>query len=96
MCGIKKSRQLGETHQYWSGTIPGSHDGHREPNWTESIAVGSKSFVEETKEKLGIGFLNRKVINKNGDQFSLRESLVAYQADFDTQNDRLSIQNRYF
>ena len=93
---MKNSRQLRETHQHWVETIIGSHDAHRDPNWTESIAVGSKAFIEETKTKLGMGFSNRKVINKNGDQYSLRESFVAYKSDFDTKNGRLSIQNRCF
>ena len=33
----------------------------REVKWTESIAVGSKEFVEKIKEKLGALFLSRKV-----------------------------------
>ena len=34
--------------------------------WTESIAVGSKKFVEKIKEKLGTLFLSRKVEGKEG------------------------------
>ena len=38
----------------------------REVKWTESIAVGSKEFVEKIKEKLGALFLSRKVEGEEG------------------------------
>jgi len=44
----------------------------RDAQWTGSIAVGSKEFVEKTKEKLGSVFLSRKVAGK-GEQYELHE-----------------------
>ncbi len=95
LCGINNSKKLRDTHQQWIEASIGSHKGHRDPNWTESIAVGSKAFVEETKTQLGIGFLKRKVLNRNKDQYCLREAQVPYRADFDTQKSLLSHENKY-
>jgi len=41
-------------------------DRRREGKWTESIAVGSESFVNSTKEKLGIKAQGREVIEADG------------------------------
>jgi len=95
LCGMKDSVQLREAHRHWVENILSSQHGHREPHCTESIAVGSESFVEKTKTKPGIGFKNRKISNENDDQYSLREPLVPYNADFNTQNGLLSINNSY-
>lgn len=42
--------------------------------WTKSIDVGSKSFVEAIKEKLGILAQGRKIIEKEG-KLQLREEM---------------------
>ncbi len=49
----------------------------RESKWTESIAVGSKFFVEDTKERLGIRGKGRNVIGNNG-VYELREPRSPY------------------
>ena len=53
----------------------------RERKWSESIAVGNKSFIETTMKRLGIKALGRKVFgNKEG--FEIREQTVPYKANF--------------
>ncbi|MEA3478095.1 MAG: hypothetical protein U9R60_07950 [Bacteroidota bacterium] len=38
-------------------------DGYiRDAKWSESIAIGSKSFVEKLKEKLGIRAIGRGIV----------------------------------
>ena len=54
----------------------------REGNRTESIAVGSKEFVDATAERLGIRRRGRKVIAENGG-YELREPAIPYNSDFD-------------
>ncbi|MFQ6070949.1 MAG: transposase [Candidatus Aminicenantales bacterium] len=49
----------------------------RESRWTESVAVGSKDFVEKIHKKLGIKVKGRKIIN-NEDSFELRETRNSY------------------
>jgi len=45
----------------------------RQPMWTESIAVGDKDYVDETKRKLSSLALGRKIVPEN-DTYVLRES----------------------
>jgi putative transposase len=49
-------------------------DNFRQTQWTQSIAVGSKSFIETIKEKLGILAKGRKIL-ENGGEFQLREDM---------------------
>ena len=56
----------------------------RQTQWTKSIAVGSKSFIETTKEKLGILAKGRKILENDGG-FQLREEMESYIGNFDIQ-----------
>jgi putative transposase len=49
----------------------------KENKWTQSIAVGSKAFVEKIKESLGFRAKGRKIICAD-DTFELREGLKPY------------------
>jgi len=67
----------------------------RESQWTESIAVGSKEFVEDTKEQLGIRARGREVMGAEG-TYQLREASEPYGYTFAPQNDDVRHENRYF
>ena len=49
----------------------------KENKWTQSIAVGSKTFVKKMKEALGFRATGRKIICTD-DTFELREELMPY------------------
>ena len=49
----------------------------RENTWTQSIAVGSRTFVETMKEALGFRAKGRKIIGAD-DTFELREVIAPY------------------
>jgi putative transposase len=49
----------------------------KENKWTQSIAVGSKTFIEKMKEALGFRATGRKIIYAD-DTFELREALTSY------------------
>jgi len=66
----------------------------RESKWSQSIAVGSKSFVEVIKEKLGIRAKGRKV-GRSGELYHLREAQVPYDSDFTPENSDLKAINTY-
>jgi putative transposase len=66
----------------------------RESKWTESIAVGSKSFIEKTKEQLGNKARGRKAIENTG-TYELREGQVSYSDDFAYKNSGLRGKNRH-
>ena len=67
----------------------------RHTQWTESIAVGNKSFIESIKERLGILARGRKILETN-DGFELREDVEGYIANSDIKNDDIAPQNTYF
>jgi len=56
--------------------------------------VGSKRFVEGIKQKLGIRAIGRKV-GGSRDLYHLREAHVAYNSNFNPENDVLRVKNTY-
>ena len=67
----------------------------RQPQWTESIAVGSEGFIRETKERLGAKAMWREVVGASG-TYELRESLTSYGHDFGPKNIDLRSANAFF
>ena len=57
----------------------------RESMWTESIAVGSKIFVEHIAERLGYKARGRKLIDHQG-TFELREEKCSYRHSLPSKN----------
>ena len=72
-----------------------SRDKSREIKWTESVAVGSKLFIEATIKKLGIRAKGRKVVESNK-SYELREPAVPYGANLTPENSLLRLENTYF
>ena len=94
-CGATDPVQFRYDHKHWLEEAVVAGKVVREPAWSESIAVGSKRFVEEIKVKLGIRAMGRKVID-NDDQYTLRESQGAYNTLFTPKKAVLSLENSYF
>ena len=67
----------------------------RQSKWSESIAVGSKSFVRSIKEELGILAQGRKIL-ETGDDYELREAIGIYEAEIDSKKEHIGVQNRQF
>jgi putative transposase len=70
LLGIKRIEELKENYRSWVEESLASQAQGRQPRWTESIAVGSESFVEQTKAALGIKAIGRAVIG--GDEYPSR------------------------
>lgn len=66
----------------------------RESSWTEAVAVGSKTFVENVEERLGIRVRGRKVQEEQV-AYQLREPLSAYGDVFAHKNKLLRPENAY-
>jgi hypothetical protein len=64
--------------------------------WTENIAVGDIGFVEETKARLGIKGMGRRIEEQEADRFVLREESEPYSVVFGPENKCLSPYNSYF
>ena len=67
----------------------------RDGKWTESIAVGSESYIEDTIQRLGIKAQGRKIIGGNK-SCELRELAVPYGGNFTPENGPLRPQNVYY
>jgi putative transposase len=77
LLGFKNYDDLKEAHYKWvESEIP--TDGFvKENKWTQSIAVGSKPFIETMRETLGFKAKGRKIIGAD-DTFELREVIAPY------------------
>jgi putative transposase len=67
----------------------------RESKWTQSVAIGTKRFVENTKQALGIRAKGRKVV-ESGEAYQLRELRISFPANFGFENDDIGVENTYF
>ena len=64
----------------------------RNAKWTQSIAVGDKEFVMETKAKLGAKAIGRQG-TKNVEGHELKEFQSPYNRVFDPEKCSLSLKN---
>ncbi len=95
LVGILDSDELIAAQRGWVEDALSVGEFSRESMWTETIAVGSRRFVEGVGEKLGVRAAGREVLGANG-SYELRESEAAYSCNFDTENGPLSLENAYF
>jgi len=61
----------------------------RQDEWTGSVAVGSKSFIESVKASLGFRAKGRDVI-ESGEGYQLRESPASYKVFFEAENEDIA------
>jgi putative transposase len=87
--------ELKRSHRDWVEESVAGQGGNRESRWTESIAIGSKAFVERTKAELGIKAIGREVMEVDG-VYELREGDVSYNPNFAGENSGLRVENSYF
>jgi hypothetical protein len=67
----------------------------RQDEWTGSIAVGSKPFIESVRESLGFRAKGRDVI-ESVRGYQLRESPASYMALFEAENEDIDPENNVF
>jgi putative transposase len=67
---------------------------NRDAKWSESIAVGGKSFVAETKDRLGVKVKGRKIIEGDGG-YELRDPSGSYNAISMHEKAPLSFENSF-
>jgi putative transposase len=70
-----------QTYKGWIDDAVGKNDLSREIKWSESVAVGTKSFVEKVKDTLGIRVIGRKIV-KNIGGYELKEHEESYRRHF--------------
>jgi REP-associated tyrosine transposase len=67
----------------------------RKEEWTRSLAVGSRPFVEEVKGLLGFRAKGREVIEST-EGYQVREGFAPYKALFEAEKEDIGPQNTYF
>jgi len=96
LCGFSDPLQFAAHHRQWVHDALKNCKNQRESCWTESLAVGSSSFIDETRASLGIKAMGRRIEEQLEDRFVLREESAPYSADFDSQKRHLSSENSYY
>ena len=86
--------ELKDTHKCWVEETLRIDRHVRESKWTQSVAVGSKEFVEITKNKLSSRVKGRHIIRSDED-YCIREQQAFYITDFVNKNAVLSDDNTY-
>jgi putative transposase len=81
-----------EHHRHWIDDALNGDSHQRESRWSESVAVGSKTFVEQTRQQLGYRAKGRKMY-EDEETYTLRETGEDYY--FSGKNSTLSPENTY-
>jgi len=95
LVGIEPYDLLKDSQRRWVEASVSSGDNTRVSEWTQSIAVGSKDFIESTKLRLGIHAQGRKV-SETESAYQLREPQASYNDDFAPEKEALRAENTYF
>lgn len=95
LCGFTDYAQFTAQYSQWVHSAISGEKFQREPCWTESIAVGSKNFIEETKAKLGIRAKGRRTEGHPDELWALKEEGAFYNAVFGTEYEALSTENAF-
>jgi REP element-mobilizing transposase RayT len=95
LLNFRRMEDLAEAYRGWIEETIRADGLLRQGKWSESIAVGSESFVMTTKEKLGIKAKGREVVGEDG-SYMLRESAAPYSSILGHENDGLRLENTYF
>jgi hypothetical protein len=94
-CGFESDAQLCSTHRDLVEAAIGKGDWSRRPEWTESIAVGSDTFVGGVLENLKLRARGRRLRDAGG-HYELREPEAAYNANSDGEMGNVRANNEYF
>lgn len=89
LCGNSDYDRLKHDHRQWVEEALDNIDSARESCWTESIAVGSKMFIDEIKVKLGHKSQDRDILQAES-KYTLREPTAPYNTVFEPQKELLT------
>jgi hypothetical protein len=95
LLGMKDIAQLQETCRCRAEEYLKMNKIAKDSHWSESVAVGSESFIINTMEKLGIKVNGREAVEANG-KYQLREPTIPYKPVFTPENADLRPKNTYF
>jgi putative transposase len=87
--------QLRCSHRGWAEEYCGDLQSGRREEWTGSVAVGGKVFVEKVKALLGFRARGRKII-EGGEGYQVREEPEDYNPFFNVEKEDIGPENAYF
>ena len=90
--GAESYEQLRSSHKGWIEEYLVNGLKRRQDVWADSIAVGSKAFVEKVKSLLGFKAKGRDVM-KCGEAYHLREEAAPYVALSSAEKDDIGGEN---
>ncbi|NOZ51835.1 MAG: hypothetical protein GXP08_01640 [Gammaproteobacteria bacterium] len=95
LLNIDQYQSLQQLHRQWVEEELQRDRLQRVPTWSESIAVGSEAFVEQTKEQLKSSAYHLKSKFVDG-RYILKEPETIYQVYLPSKKGRLRLENSYF
>jgi putative transposase len=95
LIGAGSYDQLRISHRGWVEDYLGDGAKNRQDEWTNSIAVGNRSFIEKVKALLGLRAKGRKV-KEVGKGYQLREGPVPYNSLFEVEKEDIDPENTYY
>ncbi len=92
LLGAASYDRLRTSHRLWIEDYLGDGAKNRQDEWTGSIAVGSRSFIENVRALLGLRARGREV-KQGGAGYQLREDVAPYKALFGAEKDDIDPKN---
>lgn len=95
LIGSESYDNFKSSHRGWVEEYLGNGAEGRQNEWTSSIAVGSKTFIEKVKSQLGFKAKGRDVI-EGVEGYQIREEAAPYVTHFRGEKDDINAENTYF
>jgi hypothetical protein len=95
LLGFGSYEKLVRNHKGWIDEYLGNANKEREEEWTDSIAVGNRPFVQKVKDILGFRGKGRK-ITRSGEGFQVREEASGYNEFFGAKKEDIGPKSIYF
>ena len=95
LLGFESYEDVRINHRKWVESCLQNQTKGRDEKWTRSLAVGSKTFIDGVKKKMGLAAKGRKRI-ESGASYQLRESQSSYGGHLGAKNSDIEDENTYF
>jgi putative transposase len=95
LVGVATYDQVKQYHKGWLDEYFSDGNNHRDEKWTNSIAVGSKGFIQSVKSLLGALARERKAREAAG-AYQLREPSALYGDRFGVKKEGIGPESTYY